>query len=122
MDNSIEKISNWHEQLEDSEENSYVKRIRRQLHMYPEIGFELPKTLELIRSEFDRLGVEYTEQYGQSSIVATVNPHVTSFTIGVRADIDALPVTEQTMFLIDHVLKGRCMRTRCTYRNCPCSA
>ena len=74
---------------------SYATQIRRQLHMYPEIGFELPKTLELIRTELDKLGVPYTEQYGKSSIVATVNPHITAFTIGVRADMDALPVQEK---------------------------
>lgn len=74
---------------------SYVVRARRQLHMYPEIGFDLPKTLEFLRSELDTIGVEYTEKYGKSSIVATVNPEKTHFTIGVRADTDALPIKEE---------------------------
>ena len=74
---------------------SDMVRIRRQLHMYPEIGFELPRTLELLRQELDGIGVEYTEQYGKSSIVATVNPEKSHFTIGVRADTDALPITER---------------------------
>jgi len=75
--------------------NSYVVNIRRQLHMYPEIGFDLDNTLALIRGELDKMGVEYTEKYGKSSIVATVNPEKTDFTIGIRADIDALPIAEE---------------------------
>ena len=75
--------------------NSYVVNARRQFHMYPEIGFELDKTLAFIKAELDKMGVEYTEKYGKSSIVATVNPQKTSFTIGVRADTDALPITEE---------------------------
>lgn len=74
---------------------SYVINARRRLHMYPEVGFELERTLDFLRSELDKMGVEYTEKYGKSSIVATVNPEKTGFTIGVRADIDALPITEE---------------------------
>lgn len=74
--------------------NSYVTEVRRRLHEYPEIGFELDRTLAFLRGELDRLGVEYTEAFGKSSIVATVNPEKTDFTIGIRADTDALPITE----------------------------
>ncbi len=74
---------------------SYVINARRQLHMYPEIGFDLERTLAFLRSELDKIGVEYTEDYGKSSIVATVNPEKTNFTIGVRADTDALPIIEE---------------------------
>ena len=74
--------------------NSYVVTARRQLHMYPEIGFDLDKTLEFIRGELDKMGVEYTEKYGKSSLVATVNAEKSCFTIGIRADMDALPITE----------------------------
>ncbi len=74
---------------------SYVVRMRRQFHKYPEIGFDLPKTLATLREELDKLGVPYTEEYGKSSIVATVNPEKDHFTIGVRADMDALPIEEQ---------------------------
>ncbi len=73
---------------------SFVINARRQIHMYPEIGFDLPKTLAFIKGELDKMGVEYTEKYGKSSIVATINPHK-SFTIGIRADIDALPIEEE---------------------------
>ena len=75
---------------------TFVVEARRQLHMYPEVGYELDRTLAFLRSELDKMGVEYTEEYGKSSIVATINPEKTGFTIGIRADIDALPITEET--------------------------
>ena len=63
--------------------------------MYPEIGFDLDRTLKLLKSELDKIGVDYTEKYGKSSIVATINPEKNHFTIGIRADMDALPITEE---------------------------
>ncbi len=73
----------------------YVVEMRRKLHEYPEIGFELPRTLELVRGELERFGVEYTEKYGKSSIVGILNPEKTNYTIGIRADMDALPILEK---------------------------
>lgn len=72
----------------------FAVKIRRELHMYPEVGFDLDRTLALLRRELDAIGVDYTEQYGRSSIVATVNPEKSRFTVGIRADIDALPMQE----------------------------
>jgi amidohydrolase len=74
---------------------SYVVNARRTLHEYPEIGFDLDRTLAFLRSELEKMGVEYTESFGKSSIVATINPEKTNFTIGIRADMDALPITEK---------------------------
>ncbi len=74
---------------------NYLVHLRRQLHMYPEIGFELEKTLELVRKELDDIGVEYNEDYGRSSIVATVNGDKKGLTICIRADMDALPINEE---------------------------
>ena len=74
----------------------YAVKIRRQLHQYPEIGFDLPRTLDLVKGELDAMGISYTEEFGQSSIVATINPDCNGFTIGVRGDMDALPLQEQS--------------------------
>jgi len=41
------------------------------------------------------LGVEYTEEYGRGCITATINPQKTNYTIGIRADMDALPIAEE---------------------------
>lgn len=74
---------------------SYAQEIRRELHEFPEIGFDLPKTLALVRRELDKIGIPYTEKYGKSSIVATINEGK-PFTIALRADMDALPIKEET--------------------------
>lgn len=75
--------------------NIYAQRLRRELHQCPEIGFELPKTLVVVKRELDAIGLPYTEQYGQGSVVATLNPGKGNFTIALRADMDALPLQEQ---------------------------
>ena len=85
----------------------YAVDIRRKLHMYPEVGFELPKTLELLRQELDKMGVSYTEKYGKSSIVATINEDKKDFTIGIRADIDALPISESNNVPYKSRIKGQ---------------
>lgn len=74
---------------------AYARDLRRQLHMYPEIGFDLPKTLALVKGELDKWGIPYTEKFGKSSVVATINEEKAGFTIGIRADMDALPIQEQ---------------------------
>ncbi len=73
----------------------YLIEMRRKLHEYPEIGFDLPKTLAVVKGELEKFGIEYTEEYGKSSIVATVNNEKSDYTIGIRADMDALPISEQ---------------------------
>lgn len=77
-------------------DKEYILSLRRELHMYPEIAFDLPRTTALIRRELEQLGIPYTEQYGKSSIVGFINPDCKGFSIGLRADTDALPLTEKT--------------------------
>ena len=70
-------------------------RIRRQLHMYPELKWDLPLTTALVKEELDKAGISYVaDQYGPNTIVATINPEKNAFTIGIRADMDALPIQE----------------------------
>ena len=80
----------------DLVDKDYILSLRRELHMYPELEFELPKTLALIRRELEALDIPYTEEYGKSSIVAFINPECKGFSIAFRADTDALPLTEKT--------------------------
>ncbi len=77
-------------------DSAYELSIYKELHRYPEIGFSLDSTLKLVRRELDSLGVPYVEEYGRSSIVATLNPDCDSYTVAIRADMDALPITEAT--------------------------
>lgn len=75
-------------------DRDYVLAVRRTLHEYPEIGFDLPRTTALVKRELDGLGIPYTEAYGRGSVVATLNGEKRGFTIGLRADMDALPIRE----------------------------
>ncbi len=86
---------------------NYATEIRRELHTYPEIGFDLPKTLALVRRELEKMGVPYTEEYGESSIVATLNEEKSNFTIGIRADMDALPILEKCNVPYKSKIKGQ---------------
>lgn len=39
----------------------YATKIRRELHQYPEIGFDLPRTLALVRRELDAMGIGHRQ-------------------------------------------------------------
>ncbi len=72
---------------------AYARSLREELHKCPEIGYDLPNTLALVRRELEAMGIPYTEKFGRSSIVATINEGK-PFTIGIRGDMDALPIQE----------------------------
>ena len=74
----------------------YARQLRHELHQVPEIGFELTETIAIVKRELDTIGIPYTEnEFGRSSIVATINPGK-PYTIGLRADMDALPMQEES--------------------------
>lgn len=73
----------------------YAQLLRNELHQVPEIGFDLPKTTAIVKRELDAMGISYTEEFGKGSIVATINEGK-PFTIGIRGDMDALPVQENS--------------------------
>ncbi len=88
-------------------DKDYIISLRHEIHEYPEIGFDLPKTIAIVKRELDKLGIEYTEKYGQSSVVATINPEKSHFTIGIRADMDALLIEEKTDLPFKSKIKGQ---------------
>ena len=47
-------------------DKDYINNIRREIHQYPEVDFELPKTIALVKRELDKIGIPYTEEYGKS--------------------------------------------------------
>lgn len=70
-------------------------RLRRELHMYPELRWDLDRTAALVKRELDSAGIPYeADRYGRNTVVATINPESKGFTIGLRADMDALPILE----------------------------
>jgi len=88
-------------------DRDYIIRIRREIHEYPELGWDLPKTSELVKRELSAMGIEYTEEYGACSVVGIINPHITDVTIGIRADMDALPVDEVNELDFKSKVSGR---------------
>ena len=72
----------------------YAVALRRELHQYPEIGFDLDRTVKLVSGELDRIGIAYTYAYGKGSVVAKLGQG--EKLIALRADMDALPVEEKT--------------------------
>ncbi len=88
-------------------DKDYILSLRHEIHEYPEVGFDLPKTIALVKRELGNLGIEYTEKYGESSVVATINPDKSHFTIGIRADMDALLIEEKTALPFKSKIKGQ---------------
>ena len=82
----------------DREQLEYWTRIRRHLHQHPEIGFEEVETTALIKRELEKIGVEICPlaiDTGVMAIIRGTKPGQGK-TIALRADIDALPIQEQT--------------------------
>jgi len=73
---------------------AYAKSLREEIHMYPELGYDLPKTLAVVHRELGAMGLTYTDKYCESSVVSVINPGK-AFTIALRADMDALPIQEE---------------------------
>ena len=69
-----------------------LTNIRHQLHLCPEIGFDLPQTRAIIRKELERLGLNVSECAG--GLVAEISGMTNNKTILLRADMDALPIKE----------------------------
>lgn len=70
--------------------------LRRALHGGPELGLDLPGTQRLVLDALDGLGLEMRTGHALSSVTATLAGPADGPTILLRADMDALPVTEET--------------------------
>ncbi len=77
---------------------------RRQFHKYPELGFEEYKTSEKVRSVLKKCGIPF-EIKAKTGVVAGIDREA-GITIGLRADMDALPVEEKTGLPFASVNKG----------------
>ncbi|MCK8825830.1 M20 metallopeptidase family protein [Fuchsiella alkaliacetigena] len=72
---------------------------RRELHQIPETELELPKTASYLMKELDKIGLEVTNGLAKSGLMAIIegtNKQAESKTFAIRADMDALPITEET--------------------------
>lgn len=78
----------------------WLREVRRRLHRYPELAYREVKTAATVADELDRMGITYTSGVADTGIVATLGPDdeedPTSPCIALRADMDALPLAEET--------------------------
>ena len=68
---------------------------RHHLHTIPELAFELHDTAAYIAKELRAMGLEVTEGVGGTGVVATLKTGDGSKSVGLRADMDAIPIHEQ---------------------------
>lgn len=71
-------------------------QLRRTLHRRPELGLHLPETQETILAELEGMGLEISLGTSLSSVTAVLRGSVPGPAVLLRADMDALPVSEAT--------------------------
>lgn len=91
----------------------YYKKIvelRHQIHMYPELEFEEEHTAKLVCTILDEAGIKYQNKIAKTGILAIIegerkdeNPKC----VLLRADMDALPIEEETKLSYASKIKGK---------------
>jgi len=85
-------VSNFLTQAQEIQDD--LANLRHRLHEEPEIGLQLPKTQAKIVAALEGLGLEVTTGKELSSVTAVLRSSKSDKTVLLRADMDALPVTE----------------------------
>ena len=82
-----------------------LRQIRRDLHKIPELGLKEYKTSAYIREKLTSFGITELETWLETGVVAVIRGKGKKEAVTFRADMDALPVTEQTGcdFTSEHV-------------------
>jgi len=84
----IEGVKAWQAEL---------AAIRQDIHAHPELGMEEARTSALVARELRALGIEVTEGIGKFGVVGTIKGRRPGQrVVGLRADMDALQITEAT--------------------------
>lgn len=74
----------------------WLVQTRRLLHSFPETFYEEYNTSATIRRYLDELGIAYTWPVAKTGVVASIGRGAP--VVALRADIDALPIVEETGF------------------------
>ncbi len=75
-----------------------ITTLRRDLHAHPELCFEENRTSDLIAKALTDWGIPIHRGMGTTGVVGIVKSGTSSRAVGLRADIDALPMTEHNRF------------------------
>ncbi|MBA6097211.1 amidohydrolase [Pseudomonas juntendi] len=81
--------------------------LRRQIHAAPEIGGDTPGTAALVADTLQALGYTVHRQVGGHGVVGVLKVGDSPRSIGLRADMDALPMTEKNAFAHASKVPGR---------------
>src|SRR5579872_3421140 len=71
---------------------------RRDIHAHPELGFEETRTSDLVAAKLEEFGVEVTRGVGKTGLVGRLRAGNSPRSIGLRADMDCLPILEANGF------------------------
>ena len=85
--NPIEHIRGFHAELTE---------FRHDIHAHPELGLEEHRTAELVAKKLTELGIEVHRGVGGTGVVGVLRAGDGTQRIGLRADMDALPIEEET--------------------------
>ncbi len=85
----IERIKAYHNSLAD---------LRHDIHAHPELGFEENRTADLVAERLASFGCEVHRGIGKTGVVGRLKLGTSPRAIGLRADMDALPIQEANRF------------------------
>jgi amidohydrolase len=75
---------------------SEIVKLRRELHQCPELAFEEFDTGKIIARELENLNIRVKNGVGKTGLVGVLNGNVDGGVVALRADMDALPISEES--------------------------
>lgn len=96
-----------YQQLVDSELFDWIRSIRHYLHQIPEIAFQEFKTAAYICEKLSELGIVSQPGVAGTGVLAEIGSAQRGLTVGLRADMDALPIGERTGLPFASTISGR---------------
>ncbi|CAM3833180.1 M20 aminoacylase family protein [Rheinheimera salexigens] len=84
---------------------------RKHIHKHPEFGFEEVDTAKMVAEKLEEFGLEVHRNIGKTGVVGILKCGESARSIGLRADMDALQITEQNTF--DHVSVNKGLMHAC---------
>jgi amidohydrolase len=73
-----------------------LSAIRRDIHAHPELAFEEVRTAGIVSAELSRLGIPHRTKIGRTGVLGVIEGGRPGPTLAIRADMDALPIHEET--------------------------
>ena len=71
---------------------------RRDIHAHPELGFQEQRTSDLVAMKLAEFGIEVHRGIGKTGVVGVLRAGSSKRSVGLRADMDALPIQEANTF------------------------